>query len=76
MTPRADLLDEVKPPGKIKYVAAASAWEEGAVESGRGDQLHQGPVAAAHHPLEWEDSNSSNGSSGKGNSRRRCNCTN
>ncbi|GJP31475.1 hypothetical protein CLOM_g12318 [Closterium sp. NIES-68] len=24
MTPRADLLDEVKPPGKIKYVAAAS----------------------------------------------------
>ncbi|GJP60898.1 hypothetical protein CLOP_g18112 [Closterium sp. NIES-67] len=24
MTPRADMLDEVKPPGKIKYVAAAS----------------------------------------------------
>ncbi|CAI7851478.1 unnamed protein product, partial [Closterium sp. NIES-53] len=24
MTPRADLLDEVKPPGKIKFVAAAS----------------------------------------------------
>ncbi|GJP63235.1 hypothetical protein CLOP_g20296 [Closterium sp. NIES-67] len=24
MTPRADLLDEIKPPGKIKYVAAAS----------------------------------------------------
>ncbi|GJP34318.1 hypothetical protein CLOM_g18761 [Closterium sp. NIES-68] len=24
MTPQADLLDEVKPPGKIKYVAAAS----------------------------------------------------
>ncbi|GJP29770.1 hypothetical protein CLOM_g19608 [Closterium sp. NIES-68] len=24
MTPRADLLDEVKPPGRIKYVAAAS----------------------------------------------------
>ncbi|CAI7797329.1 unnamed protein product [Closterium sp. NIES-54] len=25
MTPRADLLDEVKPPGKIKFVAAASS---------------------------------------------------
>ncbi|CAI7748112.1 unnamed protein product, partial [Closterium sp. NIES-54] len=24
MTPRADLLDEVKPPGKIKFVAATS----------------------------------------------------
>ncbi|CAI7735888.1 unnamed protein product [Closterium sp. NIES-53] len=28
MTPRADLLDEVKPPGKIKFVAAASAQRE------------------------------------------------
>ncbi|GJP31847.1 hypothetical protein CLOM_g15282 [Closterium sp. NIES-68] len=86
MTPRADLLDEVKPPGKIKYVAAASGAllpvigvGNAKVKGANGELVGLGNVLlveAAHHPLEWEDSNSSNGSSGKGNSRRRCNCTN
>ncbi|CAI7854575.1 unnamed protein product [Closterium sp. NIES-53] len=74
MTPRADSLDEVKPPGKIKFVAAASgallpvigvwnaksnqlpckAWEIAAVGFGGEEQLYQGPMAAAHYPLERE----------------------
>ncbi|CAI7857476.1 unnamed protein product [Closterium sp. NIES-53] len=78
MTPRADLLDEVKPPGKIKFVAAASekqgqsdlrpnqlpckAWEVAALGFGGEEQLHQGPVAAAHHPLEWETTSNGSGS--------------
>ncbi|GJP74926.1 hypothetical protein CLOP_g5442, partial [Closterium sp. NIES-67] len=37
MTPRADLLDEVKPPGKIKYVAAASATAAAAKATAGGD---------------------------------------
>ncbi|GJP64611.1 hypothetical protein CLOP_g21584 [Closterium sp. NIES-67] len=36
MTPRADLLDEVKPPGKIKYVAAASAATAAAAKATAG----------------------------------------
>ncbi|CAI7861821.1 unnamed protein product [Closterium sp. NIES-54] len=80
MTPRADLLDEVKAPGKIKFVAAASgallpvigvgnaklpckAWEIAAVGFGGEEQLHQGPMAAAHHPLEWETTSNGSGSS-------------
>ncbi|CAI7891698.1 unnamed protein product, partial [Closterium sp. NIES-54] len=80
MTPRADLLDEVKPPGKIKFVAATSgallpvigvgnaklpckAWEIAAVGFGGEEQLHQGPMAAAHHPLEWETTSNGSGSS-------------
>ncbi|CAI7837858.1 unnamed protein product [Closterium sp. NIES-54] len=97
MTPRADLLDEVKPPWKLTFVPAASgallpvigvgnakvmgangelvglgtccwlkvSWEAAVVETGGEEQLHQGPVAAAHHPLEQETpcngSDSSNG---------------
>ncbi|CAI7730617.1 unnamed protein product, partial [Closterium sp. NIES-53] len=94
MTPRADLLDEVKPLGKIKFVAAASgalltvigvgnaklpckAWEIAAVGFGGEEQLHQGPMAAAHHPLEWETtSNGSGCSNGQSNYRRRGNCSN
>ncbi|CAI7811710.1 unnamed protein product [Closterium sp. NIES-53] len=80
MTPRADLLDEVKPPGKIRFVASAcgallpgigvgnaklpcKAWEIAAVGFGGEEQLHQGPMAAAHHPLEWETTSNGNGSS-------------
>ncbi|CAI7856300.1 unnamed protein product, partial [Closterium sp. NIES-54] len=36
MTPRADLLDEVKPPGKIKFVAAASGALLPLIDVGKG----------------------------------------
>ncbi|CAI7933762.1 unnamed protein product [Closterium sp. NIES-54] len=53
------------------------AWEIAAVGFGGEEQLHQGPMAAAHHPLEWETtSNGSGCSNGQSNYGRRGNCSN
>ncbi|CAI7833438.1 unnamed protein product, partial [Closterium sp. NIES-53] len=42
MTPRADLLDEVKPPGKIKFVAAASGALLPVIGVGNAKRLQRG----------------------------------
>ncbi|GJP85417.1 hypothetical protein CLOP_g15528 [Closterium sp. NIES-67] len=47
MTPRADLLDEVKPPGKIKYVAAAS------VKKVQKQQTHGEVLAGVDASAAW-----------------------
>ncbi|CAI7760700.1 unnamed protein product, partial [Closterium sp. NIES-53] len=44
MTPRADLLDEVKPPGKIKFVAAASGALLPVIGVGNAKDLWQLPI--------------------------------
>ncbi|CAI7874638.1 unnamed protein product [Closterium sp. NIES-53] len=44
MTPRADFLDEVKPPGKIKFVAAASGALLPVIGVGNAKDLWQLPI--------------------------------
>ncbi|CAI7821684.1 unnamed protein product [Closterium sp. NIES-53] len=67
MTPRADLLDEVKPPGKIKFVAAASGALLPVIGVGnakkvqQSQQPHDEVLAGVDATPAWAKASSGNG---------------